>query len=1701
MRPIKANLFFIMIMASSLALSTVFSQATAIKTNEDDNNILTPLVTVIQTEESNETAVSLSLSNPAVPINGQVSVDVHLEHLDIPITAFQFDLRFDHNRLQLVSAETGSFLDGAGHEVICPQRANTAEGIRFACVQSGEGTRASGSGKLVTLQFSGIADGRTQISVANLKLVDSNTPPHFVEAAVDTTTLLVGIESFYIFLPHLSTQSVVERSMGETTSIIPAYHPPNEPSKVRFAPETRAGTGTCYEIDFNCDTDINTADLSLIASVWNCTAGDACFISRYDLDGNRIIDARDLAWTSNEFDITPPEIKITTPVHNGILASNQVVITGTLSDTHTVVSVAANDTPLTIDGQSFTGSITAPSGNQTLYVVATDEVGKMVTSELVIAIDGAGPDIVISEPANRQAVYTLTPTVTLGYDDFYDDVDPGSLHVTVTDQNGHTADITHNIVASETNAQGVVGFPLTADTIYTLTAVIADTYGHDSIATSTFYVPTDPENIIQPVETADSGYVSGQVFASPECDDDLHGCASLSGAQVTLVRVTDMGDLADLREMRQTAAISANGQIDPLATESNDAFTTVIEGTMITGPDGFFSFPVSETGHYWVFVEKDGYTDSQREVEIVRHHSATIYDVYLTPIDTVVTLCDTTGCEHTSSDGRIKIDIPAGAIEPGDLLTTTATIFDQVEFLPSGELPPGTWETYAFDLSGGRDQITFTRPVTVQIANTHGFDPGTEIPLGYWNEKTLAWEHAGTAVVDATGEWVVMQVSHFSKYDCNDPLAPPEDANAEGADESGDDEPEDGCSEASAEACIINLKTGHFSEEIELPYVTILGDPETVKLIYDTSSVMPSEVIDIKLSTDVGQNTTVGSHLGFELFIEGESIDQFTFEATLANGEVGRYRYLWDGTNSQGKQLPSGIYEYQVRFSIPYRSQYCYALDGIFGNPPDCKDGATGRFIDGEDYVWVEGTVELDVQQGSPYGDGLRVKEMQTLYENEAGEILITNGLQKSEFYFPTKNILLESYTVVTAVIPTIEILDLPQDTRSPQRTNTATTTICGELTSDTVWTKANSPYLATCTITVPLSTTLTIEPGVIVQFADLTTSLIVSGTLNAIGTANEMISFQPDTETTAGSWSQIRFITESVGVLDYSIVEYGGASQGSLWIGSHDVTVSNSIIQYSANTGIYIELAHPTIANSEIRYNKAITYGGGLLSNHGNPTIESNHIHANSAFRGGGVYINGASDAILRNNIFFKNSVSGSTSRGGAVLITLTDGILIEGNRFEENWTSGSPSNGGAIRGTDNDESNLIIQNNHFESNAANGSNRGYGGAISGHGIVLNNVFLNNTASRGAGAIHGGLMLVEGNLFEGNSSVLGGALYIGSSTIQNNIIVNNDAEVGGAIWTARNNGLVMNNTIYNNQANSGSAIYMNYSDSPLFRNNIITNNRGGRAFNGFAPSAGDVAYNNVWNNTGGNYGFSTPPLDISADPLFVDAANGDFHLEDNSPMIDAGDPEYFPKTDWDDNLRYTGGAPDMGVDEFGNNYTPISRTAADYSKLLWDSASNTYTRLYLDRTIVHFNTDGSHDYTLEPDGRKTNYTYNSDGSVNTIAITAPSETTPHWLWQFTYADGQLATITDPANRVTTFELDRHNHLRSVAFPDQARQQFVYDQNGLMTHYIDEEGAITSHFFDDYGRIRQVIEPARIVFDPTTGQKQLNPRNLSFYPI
>jgi hypothetical protein len=136
-------------------------------------------------------------------------------------------------------------------------------------------------------------------------------------------------------------------------------------------------------------------------------------------------------------------------------------------------------------------------------------------------------------------------------------------------------------------------------------------------------------------------------------------------------------------------------------------------------------------------------------------------------------------------------------------------------------------------------------------------------------------------------------------------------------------------------------------------------------------------------------------------------------------------------------------------------------------------------------------------------------------------------------------------------------------------RTGWAETYVYGTIDTDTIWTQAESPYIATDTVTVIEGVSLTIEPEVAVRFAT-NTSLICYGILNAVGTPDGTITFTSDQAThTAGHWNGIKLSGAGAAGGQISYCDIGYAKQG-LYLGnvSEIVVTNNYIHDHKGNDG-----------------------------------------------------------------------------------------------------------------------------------------------------------------------------------------------------------------------------------------------------------------------------------------------------------------------------------------------------------------------------------------------------------------------------------------------------------------------------------------------------------------------------------------------------
>lgn len=142
------------------------------------------------------------------------------------------------------------------------------------------------------------------------------------------------------------------------------------------------------------------------------------------------------------------------------------------------------------------------------------------------------------------------------------------------------------------------------------------------------------------------------------------------------------------------------------------------------------------------------------------------------------------------------------------------------------------------------------------------------------------------------------------------------------------------------------------------------------------------------------------------------------------------------------------------------------------------------------------------------------------------------------------------------------------------------------------------------------------------------------------------------------------------------------------------------------------------------------------------------------------------------------------------------------------------------------------------------------------------------------------------------------------SATISNNLVANCGK---GIYW--ENPWYVTGNTVVNNAYNG---IEVHYPG--CVANNIVAFNKGWAIY----PGDYDYHANCLFGNANDNPRPDLPYVNVLADPLFVDRANGNYHLAAGSPCIDAGDITIpnMPLFDIDHEGRICGRSVDIGVDE-----------------------------------------------------------------------------------------------------------------------------------------------------------------------------------------
>jgi len=350
------------------------------------------------------------------------------------------------------------------------------------------------------------------------------------------------------------------------------------------------------------------------------------------------------------------------------------------------------------------------------------------------------------------------------------------------------------------------------------------------------------------------------------------------------------------------------------------------------------------------------------------------------------------------------------------------------------------------------------------------------------------------------------------------------------------------------------------------------------------------------------------------------------------------------------------------------------------------------------------------------------------------------------------------------------------------------------------------------------------------------------------------------------------------------------------------DCRVVNNGVNTSGTRGGGLAYCSGLISNCNISGNIAHYYGGGLYNCNG--TISNCVISNNDCENfGGGLAI---CNAAIRNCVISSNGQNICNYGGGLYGCkgTVENCIISENSAYA----------GGGVAGFEGEITDCIISGNR----AKHAYLLGHGGGLEClRGAIINCVIKGNKADHNGGGLFDVIGQITNCIITGNEAgEFGGGAACCTSSVTNCTFSKNSAkQAGGAVYSQLGRDFILNNCILwadfapqGAELASGngkpSRIIISYSDV-----------QGGEA------ACYDPYEMIEWNE--GN---------IDTDPLFVDIANGDYHLLVDSPCIDAGDNAALPPDsadldgdgdttepipfDLDGNPRIVNGIVDMGAFE-----------------------------------------------------------------------------------------------------------------------------------------------------------------------------------------
>jgi len=356
---------------------------------------------------------------------------------------------------------------------------------------------------------------------------------------------------------------------------------------------------------------------------------------------------------------------------------------------------------------------------------------------------------------------------------------------------------------------------------------------------------------------------------------------------------------------------------------------------------------------------------------------------------------------------------------------------------------------------------------------------------------------------------------------------------------------------------------------------------------------------------------------------------------------------------------------------------------------------------------------------------------------------------------------------------------------------------------------------------------------------------------------------------------------------------------------------------------GIFTAYSSVTVTGCTFDANSSSGAGGVWCDSISDGVFEDCHFTGNDGFfGGGGMHCSGWSDVSVTGCTFTANESSGAggglRADGASPIVTdcvFTGNVVFSGSgagvscrasaqpQFVDCVFDSNSAFGAAGGGLESVNSSPLISGCTFTRNYASVFGGGFFCASSEPIMIDSEFTANRTEGSGGGAHLSNMTHAEMTrcTFDGNTAALGAGLYCTASspTIEECLFVDNVADTtagarGGAIACTSSDPEIVSCTLVGNAAPVGGGIDCEDS-SPTIEKTIIAFGSEGEAVACFGVSQPVLSCTDVYGNAGGDWvGCIAFQGDgdgnRSADPLFVDAAAGDYRLLADSPCIEPGD-------------------------------------------------------------------------------------------------------------------------------------------------------------------------------------------------------------------